>query len=182
MKHKRYAFTVIELLAAIAIAGLLMVAVMQVIGTLGRTAKLVDASIDTKQTWARIFKDQLERDLAHVDEVEFKQGILMLETLGGYDPESLAWQYIPSTILYHVVERSEVNVLMREQVFQVEEYSGDKLKQVVAIGVEKWNVELEKSDDDKQVEDILLELKVTGYDEILEISVDILGDMGRGET
>ncbi|QQE11327.1 type II secretion system protein [Planctomycetota bacterium] len=182
MKHKIAGFTVIELLAAIAIAGLLMVAVMQVVGTLGRTAKLVESTADTGQTWARILTDQLKRDMAHVEKVEHKQGVLRFKTLGGYDPDALAWQYMPSTITYRMAERSGMKVLVREQSLLVDGDSGETFKQVVAAGVESWKVKLDGGKNEEQTANVNIELRVIGYEQPLVVAVDVAMEQVGGEV
>jgi prepilin-type N-terminal cleavage/methylation domain-containing protein len=110
VRRRRTAFTLIELLAASALAALLMLVLFQVIGSLGRTrAAMVAAQTRggraaSHAAWTSDLLDTLRRDLANATEARIDDGGGRLEITGhgSLDRDTLAAAQEPVTAVYEL--------------------------------------------------------------------------------
>ncbi len=112
------AFTLIELLAATALAGVLMVGVLGVITSLGRTKQQMRLLEDGAPTpHIERFLDLLRLDLTHGELTgHFRgQGPIEIAGHGGLDPRALTITHRPASIVYGVRELGGALWLVREQ-------------------------------------------------------------------
>ncbi|QDU34574.1 hypothetical protein KS4_26440 [Poriferisphaera corsica] len=164
----RNGFTLIELLVTVVIAGLLMASVMQVIGTLGRTSRLIEERLDyTYESWRERLVDQIKRDLQHVTSIQHVQDKLILETLGCYNPETMKWKYLPTRVTYYAEFVNDIGVFIREQQLLLDSESKQKLKQIMALSIEEFIVKPVSLDDDMTRERFVVELKLAQEEEVL---------------
>jgi prepilin-type N-terminal cleavage/methylation domain-containing protein len=111
---RRPAFTLVELLAATALAAMLLAAGFRVVGSLGR-ARAALARQDLARSYAAEAVDLLRWDLANARYMKSVPGDLTLTGYGGLDPDSLAPRHRPVTVRYHLAAAAGRNWLVREQ-------------------------------------------------------------------
>jgi prepilin-type N-terminal cleavage/methylation domain-containing protein len=121
-RRARTAFTLIELLAASALAALLMLVLFQVIGSLGRTrAAMTHASRAagpapaSQSAWKTDLLDVLRWDLANASTIQLEANQLTLEGTAALDRRSLAVGQEPVTIVYAIERRGGRSCLVRRQ-------------------------------------------------------------------
>jgi prepilin-type N-terminal cleavage/methylation domain-containing protein len=95
----RRAFTLLELLAATALSALLMVAVLHVLGTIGRDRRTM-AARPGPQVWRADLLDTFRRDLAGSTAVRYGNNALVLTGQAALDLRTLAPRDEPVTVSY----------------------------------------------------------------------------------
>ena len=95
----RRAFTILELLAATALTALLMVAVLHVISSLGRSRAALARQPDAG-AWRSDLLDTLRRDLSNATAADFRQDGITLVGHGALDRATLAHIHEPVTVIY----------------------------------------------------------------------------------
>ena len=95
----RRAFTILELLAATALTALLMVAVLLVVGSLGRSRAALAHQPDAG-AWRSDLVDTLRRDLTNAAGCDFRQNGMTLVGHGSLDRATLAHGNEPVTVVY----------------------------------------------------------------------------------
>lgn len=103
---RRSAFTLIELLAATALAALLLAAGFRVIGSLGR-ARAVLARQEQSRTYVAETLDLLRWDLANARYMKSSPGELTLTGYGSLDPQTFAPRHRPVTVRYRLAAPGE---------------------------------------------------------------------------
>lgn len=110
--RRRTAFTLIELLAASALAAVLMLVMFQVIGSLGRTrAALSRASDDAgrgsavQSPWKSDLLDALRWDLANAATAKLEANRVTLAGHGSLDRRTLAASHEPVEVTYRLERR-----------------------------------------------------------------------------
>jgi hypothetical protein len=110
----RRAFTILEMLAATALTALLMLAVFQVIGSVGRTRAAMARQPETG-FWKADLLDTLRRDLSNSTAVRYEAGGVTLTGHGALDRATLAPTDEPVTVTYGIATIAGRNWLYRLQ-------------------------------------------------------------------
>lgn len=111
----RRGFTIVELLVTIALAAVVMIALMKVIGSTSRTAKAI-ASIDKRAAWQTDVLGVIEWDLANATEVSAEANSrLVILGYGALDRRTSEPKHEPVEVVYELVETSDAFVLVRRQ-------------------------------------------------------------------
>jgi hypothetical protein len=110
----RRAFTILEMLAATALTALLMLAVFQVIGSIGRTRAAMAKQPETG-FWKADLLDTLRRDLSNSTAVRYEAGGVTLTGHGALDRATLAPTDEPVTVTYGIATLAGRSWLYRLQ-------------------------------------------------------------------
>ena len=116
------AFTLIELLAASALASVLVLVLFQVIGSLGRTRAALDrkaaadSTTSAHEPWKSDLLDMLRWDLANATERKLEPGRVTLVGHGSLDRRTLAAGHEPAAVIYELERRGGRSLLVRRQV------------------------------------------------------------------
>lgn len=110
----RRAFTTVELLAATALTAVLMVAVLHVIGSIGRNRAALMRQQGPDPAHAAVL-DALRWDLTHARSARFAPGRLTLSGYGAADRDTLAPRHLPATVVYEAVTVAGRRWLVRRQ-------------------------------------------------------------------
>ena len=115
-RRRRGAFTLLELLAASALSAVLMVVLLQVIGTLarGRVVLERDAAAD-EAPWQADLAENLRWDLLNATEVEAGPNRLVLTGHGSLDRATLSAGHEPVTVVYALRRLGSRTWLVRRQ-------------------------------------------------------------------
>ena len=114
-KPMRRAFTLLELLAATALSALLMVAVLHVLGTIGRDRQ-TRVQRPEPQVWQADLLDTLHRDLAGSTGWRSGKDLLILTGQSALDRRTLAPCDEPVTLRYGITALHGRNWLFRRQI------------------------------------------------------------------
>lgn len=109
----RKAFTILEMLAATALAALLMLAVLHVIGSVGRTRAALAREFDP--AWRAQVLETLRLDLTHSTGVRYEPNGVTLTGHAGLDRATLAPDHKPVTVAYGLATVAGRNWLYRRQ-------------------------------------------------------------------
>ena len=134
LKPRERAFTLIELLAATALIGLLMVAMMSVMGSIGRTERVM-AAHDTAAPEVDALVRLLERDLAHAREVYAENDRVELHAFSAVDERSMEPTHRPVRIRYEVRRLGSRRWLVRRQARRDELSNRDVSAELVCADV-----------------------------------------------
>ena len=134
-------FTTIELLVALSIASLLMVAVLDVARTAGATAAAMDRATESSQAWIDRFAEQLERDLRHAERLIIRDDRVVLEGHGALDPVTLTATHHTAQVIYRIEQESDQAFLVREQVEADRNTNSHRSITLIGVGVERLAVE-----------------------------------------
>jgi prepilin-type N-terminal cleavage/methylation domain-containing protein len=110
----RRAFTLLELLACTALTAMLMLAVLQIVGSLG-ASRAVLARRPQVQPWRADLLDTLRRDLTNASQVTFQSGGMTLVGHASLDPADLTLGHQPATIVYGLTTLHGRTWLVRRQ-------------------------------------------------------------------
>lgn len=110
----RRAFTILELLATVALSAVLMVAVLHVLGTIGRD-RAASAAPAEAQVWRADLLDLLRRDLAGSTGARFGESALTLTGHAGLARDTAAARDEPVVVRYVLVSLHGRNWLVRRQ-------------------------------------------------------------------
>ena len=110
----RRAFTILELLAATALAALLMLAVLHVIGSVGRTRAAMARWPETGM-WRADLLDTLRRDLTGSTGIRYDPAGVTLTGHAAVDRDTLATSDEPVTVVYAVETIAGRSWLCRRQ-------------------------------------------------------------------
>ena len=115
-RHLRRGFTAVELLAALALASVLMVAVLGVIGAVGRTRGTL-ARHAGPNPWLSEIPMALRQDLQDGRTLDASGGTggFKVQGYGALDPATLIRTHKPAEISYRVRQAGSCSVLVREQ-------------------------------------------------------------------
>ena len=111
------AFTLLELLAASALAAVMMVVMLQVIAALSRDKVALDrkAAADDWTPWQRDLVESLRWDLSHAAEGTAEPNLLKLTGHGALDQATLAPLHRPVTVSYRIEQLGDRSWLVRRQ-------------------------------------------------------------------
>ena len=133
-------FTAIELLAATALAGMLMLAVLTVTGSLGRAEQVIE-NRSSDPSWRRQVTDLLRRDVVQARKVDVQEGVLIIEGWCRLDEARGTISHRPVTIRYRwsqrdreLDRRAEPGWLVREQTELLEVLDGRPTRAAVVCG------------------------------------------------
>lgn len=110
----RRGFTLVEMLVASALAAALMLAVMQIIGAIGRSRQALARS-EGEAPWRAELLDTLRWDLANASEARFRRNRLILVGHAALDGRTLAPKHEPAQVMYDVTTLAGRNWLVRRQ-------------------------------------------------------------------
>lgn len=118
--RRRRAFTLIELVAASALAAMLVLVLFQVIGSFGRTRMALDRSAAehasaAQDPWKSDMLDMLRWDLANSTERKLEPGRVTLTGHGSLDLRTLASGHMPVVVTYEFERRGGRGFLVRRQ-------------------------------------------------------------------
>jgi prepilin-type N-terminal cleavage/methylation domain-containing protein len=114
--HSPPGFTLVELLAATALSTVLMLAVLQVLGTLGRSRSMMEKQAAAAAPWREDLTEMLRRDLGGATGVRYAPNGIVLAGHAALRPGSLAPTDEPVTVTYGLAEIHGRNWLYRRQV------------------------------------------------------------------
>lgn len=114
----RRAFTLVELLAATALSAVLMLAVFQVVGTLGRTRAVMNASAG-QPLWQKQVQELLRRDLTQSSLAKFEPSSLTLIGSASIRPAMQDVAHEPVTVTYAIRSLHGRPWLVRQQAARV---------------------------------------------------------------
>src|SRR5437764_1127302 len=97
-------FTLVELLAATALTAVLMPAVLQVLGTLGRSRSAMERRAEAAAPWREDLTDTLRRDLGGATGVRYAPNGIVLTGHAALRRASLAPGDEPVTVTYGLAE------------------------------------------------------------------------------
>ena len=109
----RRAFTILEMLAATALTALLMLAVLHVIGSVGRSRAAMARQPDS--AWRANVLETLRLDLGHSTGVRFQPDGITLTGHAGLDPLTLAPDHQPVSVTYGITTLAGRSWLYRRQ-------------------------------------------------------------------
>jgi hypothetical protein len=110
----RRAFTILELLAATALTALLMIAVLHVIGSLGRSRAALLRQPDAG-AWRSDLLDSLRHDLANATTASFRPNCITVAGHGALDRNTFARIHEPVTVVYGLATIHGRRWLVRRQ-------------------------------------------------------------------
>jgi type II secretory pathway pseudopilin PulG len=114
---RRNAFTLVELLAANVLAALLIVAILSVLGALGRDRR-AHAALDhgrTSQTTDDNLLRLIQWDFSNATRWRSVDGAYFFQSHGSLDPQTLAPTNLPVTVRYELNEAAGKRWLVRSQ-------------------------------------------------------------------
>ena len=114
--HSPPGFTLVELLAATALSAVLMLAVLQVLGSLGRSRVAMERRAAAAAPWREDLTEMLRRDLGGATGVRYAANGIVLAGHAALRPGSLAPADEPVTVTYGLAEIHGRNWLCRRQV------------------------------------------------------------------
>lgn len=110
--HRRPAFTSVEVLAATALASLLMVAVLGVLGGIAKKERLLERTVATP-FWHDQLARQLAADLRHARTLRRQPGRLILSGHGGTVAGEPTWE--ETEVHYYAVQTKAAALLLRQE-------------------------------------------------------------------
>lgn len=108
------AFTILELLAATALTAVLMVAVLHLVGSLGRGRDAITKHADDS-AWRMDLLEMLRRDLTNATQMTMAQNRVVLIGSGALARGSLVPQHEPVTVTYEIAGANGRGCLVRRQ-------------------------------------------------------------------
>lgn len=137
MRHR--AFTLIELVAATALAALLMVALFRVTVSLAKVRTVI-AQVPTVETWTKDLHRQLDRDVSQAREVMLADGMLqLLGPLGRGEASRVA--HGPARIIYRVMSAEGTGLLVREELDLLDRSNKGMRTLLMCAGVGEFKIE-----------------------------------------
>ena len=115
--HHQAAFghSLIEVLAALALASILMVSVLQLLKNLHARERLVDRAINLHSAWQDRLFQLLERDLRNSRRIRISSGMFELEGHCGTDPLRGLPDLTEAVVTWRVAPSSTSTILVREE-------------------------------------------------------------------
>lgn len=134
-------FTLLEVVAASAMAAMLMMVVMTVGVSIKRSEKRLGERA-AQVPKHRDLRAMLEHDLVHAQAVQvLEDGAILIDGYGGLDRQTLDPTHRPTTVTYRVYELAGKPTLLREQVELDVASTDDGYVELVQTGVEKIELE-----------------------------------------
>jgi hypothetical protein len=113
-RHRRLAFTSVEVLAATTLASALMVAVLGILAGVAKKERILEASVPSP-SWHDHLTRQLERDLRHARTLKRQPGRLILVGQSGAVNASGQCTWLPVEIHYYGVKVKTKTLLFRQE-------------------------------------------------------------------
>ena len=132
--RQHHGFTAVELLAALALASLLMVAVLGVLGSIGRTRATLTRH-GGPNPWLSDIEPVIRQDLLDARTLDVSGGAVHLQGYGALDPVNLVRTHRPADIRYLVRQAGACSLLIREQRTFDDRTGAKVLTQIVALDV-----------------------------------------------
>lgn len=107
-------FTLIEVVLATALAATLMIAILGVTATLGRTHRAMTHTAASRERHAELI-ELLRRDLSHAQETRLGKNRVELVGFGSLDPSTLEPAQRPARVVYRLGDGDGASLLVREQ-------------------------------------------------------------------
>ncbi len=133
MKH-RNGFTLIEALAATALAAIMMTAVMSVVSAIARSDKASGGDVHDADWRGRVIQ-VIRRDLQHADEVQSLEDRVILTGYVSLDRETLKPTHRPAVVTYAINQYAGKSWLLRTQTDLESRSLHNAWTQVVCSGV-----------------------------------------------
>lgn len=116
--HKYRAFTMVEMLAATALAAVLMVSLVSVAATVNRThAAMLETSAQVMSPWHMQLVDLLRRDLVNAVQIQTDANTLTISGPCSVQSISLRPDHRPVQIIYALQHDGNQNWLVRRQTY-----------------------------------------------------------------
>lgn len=133
----RGGFTLIELMAATAIAGMMVIVTMEMLGHL--TTQVADGKQRYhSRPWLNVLKAQIQSDFAHCRSIIVKNNELRLDGYTWQDPETGVAQRRPTQIIYQLPKSANRGWLMRKQVDLTGNINSAQHSTVVCFGIARF--------------------------------------------
>ena len=133
-------FTLIEMVAAAALAAILLGAALAVFSGIARDrARLVASQTYEVENNAALF-ELLRKDIASATSMTFDHNVLVLQSFGSLDPATLESVDRPSRVTYRLLTDSSPPQLIREQLF-MDEPAPRLIKGLLAVGMTRFDVQ-----------------------------------------
>ncbi len=138
---KRGGWTLVELLAAMALASVLLISVIGVVGRLARTRGYL-LEHHAPSSWKMRVRELVRRDMIHARQLEIAEGELRLFGFGGHDYYTGRMVHDRGVVVYRVIAIDGRFWLVR-QIRRPEERLGDDVRtDLVCRGVEAVDVRI----------------------------------------
>jgi prepilin-type N-terminal cleavage/methylation domain-containing protein len=134
MKTRPRGFTLIEMLATLALASLLMLGILSVMASLGKARQEVE-SHRSEVPLAADVEAVILRDLQDARSVKAEGAGFRIEGYGAMDPKTLARTHRPARVVYSVRNGGGGGVLVRQQWTFDDESGAKSFSQIVALNV-----------------------------------------------
>ncbi len=136
-------FTLVELLVTIALAAVVMIALMKVIGSTTRSADAI-RNIDVRAKWQSDIISVIEWDLANATEVKTEAGSrLIVLGYGALDRRTSEPKHEPVEVTYELTESNDSFMLIRRQ-SQLNDPTNLAIHQeIMCVGVRGFSVSIE---------------------------------------
>jgi prepilin-type N-terminal cleavage/methylation domain-containing protein len=133
-------FTLIEMVAAAALAAILLGAALAVFSGIARDrARLVASQPHEVQNNAALM-ELLRKDLASATSMTFGTNLVVLQSFGSLDPATLESVDRPSRVTYRLLTDLSPPQLVREQLF-LDEPAPRLVKALLAVGITRFDVQ-----------------------------------------
>ena len=140
LRKSHMGFTLIEMVAAAALAAILLGAALAVFSGIARDrARLVASQPHEVQSNA-LLMELLRKDLASATSMTFGTNRLVLQTFGSLDPVTLESVDRPSRVTYQLLTDLSPPQLVREQSF-LDEPAPPLIKDLLALGITRFDVQ-----------------------------------------
>ena len=136
-------FTLVEMIAAIALAAVLMASVVQVVAGLPVTDSAKRSMSDALD--AQSLRRLLVFDLQHAHHWEFSEHQLVLHGTAHFDSDGRRG-HLPSRVAYHIVEVESVPWLVRQQTLTLERSDAQPTTELLLPGVAALNLRDEEGE------------------------------------
>ena len=113
--RSRRGFSLLELLAASALAAVLMVVLLQVVGSLARSRVVLEGGAAGEEPWRADLVEHLRWDLLNAAEVTAERNRVVLAGHGSLDRATLSPGHLPVTVVYALERLGGRTWLVRRQ-------------------------------------------------------------------
>lgn len=143
--RRAVAFTLIEVLAAVALSAVLLMVLVTVAVSVKKGERRLAAHAAEGERHAALF-DLVRHDLVHARTITIEKNLLIIDGYGALDGETLAPLHRPAIVTYALAEVGGGVGLLRSQ----ETIGGDAFAELVAMGVTGFDLEPELEDEEEE--------------------------------